>query len=186
MSFDTTVTGLLEFLDWMADKGLAPSNTAASRKAAANKVITSLGEEEAGDVLAIDVDDAIQRFATKHGGRYSTESLQSYKSRVKTALEDFAAYKSDPVGFRPAGRSLSKPKTEKSKPTGIKLKRSPRPVSPMAPTASPPTSITAGGNVVPVPIREDVVVKVGNLPFDLTADEARKIANVILAYGGAL
>jgi hypothetical protein len=44
----------------------------------------------------------------------------------------------------------------------------------------------AAQDVIPIAIRDGVIVKVGNLPFDLTADEARKISNVILAYGGAL
>ncbi|MFL0356020.1 hypothetical protein ACI5KX_06025 [Erythrobacter sp. GH1-10] len=184
MSFETTIAGLLEFLDWMADKGYAPGNTISSRKAAANKVISSLGEDEAADVLAIEVEDAIERFATKHGQQYSSESLQSYKSRVKTALEDFAAYRADPVGFRPAGRSSVKPKPDKGKQTSLKVKRPPHKTASLSPPPPPP-STSVGGNVVPVPIREDVIVKIGNLPFDLSQDEARKIANVILAYGGA-
>lgn len=188
MSFDSSLTGLFKFLDWMADKGYTPANTASSRKAAANKVITSLGDDEADNVLSIDIDDAIQRFATKHGGRYSTDSLQSYKSRVKTALEDFAAYKADPVGFRPSGRTSGKPKGSAAKPgKSNALNQSTR-----SPTGAPATTtpsispISPGGDVVPVPIREGLIVKIGNLPFDLTADEARKIANVVLAYGGAL
>lgn len=185
MSFDSNLSGLLQFIDWMAGKGYAPANTASSRKAAANKVISALGEDEAADVLAIDVEDAISRFATKHGGNYSTESLQSYKSRLKTTLDDFRDYKSDPVGFRPVGRASSRTKADRVEPK----KRPPirhrtPPPSNSASTASAPPSVSQ--NVVPVPIREDVVVKVGNLPFDLTAEEAKKIANVILAYGGAL
>jgi hypothetical protein len=188
MSFDSNLIGLFKFLDWMADKGYTPANTASSRKAAANKVISSLGDQEAENVLSIDIDDAIQRFAVKHGGRYSTDSLQSYKSRVKTALEDFAAYKADPVGFRPSGRISSKPKgspSKQSKPIVGNQSAKPTIASP-APTAPSVSPVVLGGDVVPVPIREGLIVKIGNLPFDLTADEARKIANVVLAYGGAL
>jgi hypothetical protein len=35
--------------------------------------------------------------------------------------------------------------------------------------------------VFPIPIRENVVVRIHNLPFDLTAAEAEKIANVVKA-----
>ena len=185
MSFEANIAGLLDFLDWMAEKGLAPANTASSRKAAANKVISSLGEDEASNVLAIDIDDAIQRFAIKHGGRYSTESLQSYKSRVKTALEDFAAYKADPVGFRPAGRSMTSLKKSTMTKATVRLKRPPQKAT-ASPNSAPISAASNQGNVVPVPIREEVTVKIGNLPYDLTPDEAKKIANVILAYGGAL
>jgi hypothetical protein len=36
-------------------------------------------------------------------------------------------------------------------------------------------------NVFPIPIRENVVVRVHGLPFDLTPAEAKKIAAVIQA-----
>ncbi len=39
---------------------------------------------------------------------------------------------------------------------------------------------------IPVAIRDGVVIQIGNVPYDLNAPEARKIANVILAYGGAV
>lgn len=188
MSFDSNLTGLFKFLDWMADKGYTPANTASSRKAAANKVITALGDDEASNVLSIDVDDAIQRFATKHGGRYSQESLQSYKSRVKTALEDFAAYKADPVGFRPSGRTSGKPRSNGAKQGKPNAARQPAIAFDPKPAPATPSvnSVAPGGEVVPIAIREGLIVKIGNLPFDLTPDEARKIANVVLAYGGAL
>jgi hypothetical protein len=183
MAFDSTLPGLLGFLDWMADKGYAPSNTVSSRKAAVNKVISALGPDESSAVLNIEVEDAIKRFATKHGGDYSTESLQSYKSRLRTALDDFRAYKSDPVGFRPVGRLALRPKPEKAAVTSRKLavRTAPTPQS-----AVQAASVSLPSEVVPVAIREDVIVKIGNLPFDLKPDEARKIANVILAMGGAL
>lgn len=176
MSQSRTITDLLAFLDWMADKGLAPSNTISSRKASSNKVLSALGAEETVDVTLVDVDDAIRRFGVKHGQEYSPDSLQSYKSRLRTALDDFKAYCDNPVGFRPAGRSPTRTKGEK--PSTVKT-RTPPVSEPVAPRQS-------SHNVVPVGIREDVTVQIGNLPFDLTADEARKIANVVLAYGGAL
>lgn len=182
MSFESNLPGLLGFLDWMADKGYAPANTISSRKAAVNKVISSLGPDEASAVLDLDVEDAINRFATKRGGDYSTESLQSYKSRLRTALDDFRGYKADPVGFRPAGRIPVRPKPEIT--PGKKKRKLIRPAASPAPASSPSPPLTQ--DVIPIAIREGVVVKIGNLPFDLSAEEARKLANVILAYGGAL
>lgn len=182
MSFESNLLGLMGFLDWMADKGYAPANTISSRKAAVNKVISSLGPDEASAVLDLDVEDAINRFATKRGSDYSTESLQSYKSRLRTALDDFRGYKADPVGFRPAGRIPVRPKPDSA--PNNKRKKLVRPSPSPAPTPVPLSP--SPQDVIPIAIREGVIVKIGNLPFDLTADEARKLANVILAYGGAL
>lgn len=180
MSVDRSLAGLLAFLDWMGDKGLAPANTISSRKASANKVLSALGQDETADVTLIDVDDAIHRFGVKHGQQYTPDSLQSYKSRLRTALDDFKAYCDSPVGFRPAGRMSAKVRTDKAAPPPNK-NRPKTSASESVVTPSQPAQ-----NVVPVPIRENVIVQIGNVPFDLTAEEARKISNVILAYGGAL
>ncbi len=36
--------------------------------------------------------------------------------------------------------------------------------------------------VIPVPLRHDVTVHIANLPHDLTAAEANKLARLVLAY----
>jgi hypothetical protein len=38
------------------------------------------------------------------------------------------------------------------------------------------------GNTVPVQIREDVIVNIEGIPYDMTRDEANRIIRVILAY----
>lgn len=35
---------------------------------------------------------------------------------------------------------------------------------------------------VPIPVRDDLVVTLANVPLDLTTEEAKKISSVILAY----
>lgn len=39
-----------------------------------------------------------------------------------------------------------------------------------------------GGVIVPIQIRENHYVRVGRIPHDLTLAEARKIADVVMAY----
>lgn len=177
MSTGRSRADLLKFLDWMAEKGLLPSNTASSRKASANKVLALLSEEEAQDVTSVDVDDLIQRFGTKFGQQYDPSSVLTYKSRLRSALEDFRSYCNNPVGFRPSGRVQQRPRAQreaagaKAEPTATEL-----PVRRDA--ALPPPST----QVLPIAIRADVTVQIGNLPFDLTEAEAKRIANVVLAY----
>jgi len=36
--------------------------------------------------------------------------------------------------------------------------------------------------LIPIPIREDLVVQIKNVPIDLTHNEALKISNIIKAY----
>lgn len=37
-------------------------------------------------------------------------------------------------------------------------------------------------NQLPIPLRQNLTVRVFGLPYDLTAAEAKKIANIILAH----
>lgn len=40
------------------------------------------------------------------------------------------------------------------------------------------------GAIVPIQIREDLTVRIGRIPHDLTVAEAEKIAGVVLALAG--
>lgn len=180
MSQGRSRADLLRFLDWMSEKGLIPANTASSRKASANKVLALLADEEAEDVTNVDVDDLIRRYGNKHGQQYTPESLLSYKSRLRSAIDDFRAYCDNPVGFRPAGRTQQRAKNGATPAPVMKVGRGQYKPEQHASPAAPSV------HVVPIAIRPDVTVQVGNLPYDLTPSEAKRIANVILAYALAV
>ncbi|WP_166040267.1 hypothetical protein [Sphingosinicella sp. YJ22] len=179
-----TKADFLEFLEWLGSKGLIPLNTAQARKAVANKVLAALEEDELGDITALDIDDVMLRFTNKFGKRYTPESARTYRSRFETSVADFKAYCENPVGFRPLGRPQAKrPATEQ--PDGVVEKkkfvlRKP-PVTPL-PERRTDGEPAASGNVIPIQIREDLTVRIGPVPFDLTKREATKIANIILAH----
>jgi hypothetical protein len=105
----------------------------------------------------------------------------TYKSRVRSALDDFTSYVDNPLGFKPSlqsrERASSGPKPPAAKP------RSDR--EPAPPTASPSPAQNLGGpmasSILPIPIRADLTVHVQGLPFDLSEAEAKKIASVIQA-----
>lgn len=40
----------------------------------------------------------------------------------------------------------------------------------------------ASNRIIPISIRPDVVVRIADLPFDMTRQEAEKIAAVVIAY----
>lgn len=167
----------LEFQDYLASKGLMAKATAMARKASLGKVLGILSDDEAKDVIGLDVDDLMRRFANLQGKSYTAQSLNTYKSRVKSALEDFGSYVENPLGFRPnLNKRDVKPKPDNGKrsatPPGPDLDiTTPRPVSPSFDAAS----------ILPIPLRQDLVIRVHGLPFDLTEAEAKKIANVIMA-----
>jgi len=178
---DRSRAALLEFLDYLAAKGLMAKATVAARKAASTQILGILESEEATDVTALDLDQVVHRFQNLHGKKYTPQSLTTYKSRVKAAIDDFASYSINPLAFRPSVQSRERAKIKNGKQSPaqgasdnvepIKTDVNPRPVH----------SAMASSNILPIPLRADLTVFIQGLPFDLTAPEARKISNVVLA-----
>jgi hypothetical protein len=173
-------TALLEFQDYLSKKGLMNKATAAARKAAVNKVLGILDEAESGDVSTIDIDKIMSRFHNLEGSKYTPSSLNIYKSRLKSAIDDFLRYQKDPMNFKPAGQNPGRAERAKTPASGEVSSR-PEPHRNI-PIEAPPAAV----NIIPIPIRPDLTIKIQGLPFDLTASEANKIANVIkaMASGG--
>lgn len=176
MSGERSRQKLIEFLEWLGDKGLMAQATVAARKAAVGKVLGILSEDEAQDIIGIDLDTLMTRFNNLQGKNYTPDSLVSYKSRVKSSLDEFEDYVRNPLGYRPnvqvRERRPSTPKQEGPSTSGSH-RGSPSHAAVMEPIGAT--------NIFPIQLRPNLTVKIQGLPFDLTAGEARKIANVVLA-----
>lgn len=160
----------LAFLDWMAEKGLMARNTAIARKAAANKVLGILSNDEAQDVTILDLDSVMHRFANLEGRSYTPGSLTTYFSRVRSALDDFRLYLDKPLSFRPGVQQRERRKPEVRQETPLMVAGETTGITP-----------TAAANSLTIPIRPNTVIVVHGLPYDLSESEATKIANVIRA-----
>lgn len=170
---------LAEFLDYLAEKGLMAKATVQARKAAASQILAILEPEEAEDVTTLNVEDLITRFGHLHGKKYTPQSLSTYKSRLRSALEDFQAYLANPLAFRPSiqNRERAKARSSKDSPQialAVPQGSRPEPVRP----SSPPL---ASSNILPIAIRPDLTIYIQGLPYDLSEGEARKIAAVVTA-----
>jgi hypothetical protein len=169
---------LANFLDYLADKGLMERNTAQSRKFAASKILGILEEEEAADVTIVDVDDVVGRFGRLHGKEYTPQSLNTYKSRLRSALDDFRSFLSNPLAFRPAVQPRTRQKPRLAKEDAAESAAAERRPEP---TRQASLTFPASDNILPIPIRADLTVRIQGLPFDLTLGEAQKIAAVVTA-----
>lgn len=182
MSSPRSKAELLKFLEYVGAKGLLSPATAESRKASVNKVLGILSEEEARDVATLDLDEVVRRFANLHGQGYTADSLRTYKSRTKSSIDDFVRYVENPMAFKVGGAkrvARAKPSKDAS-PSSAGTFEGTEP--PIAAAAVPPA---AGTGIIPIAIRSDLTIHVQGLPFDLTAREAKKIANVVLAMAMA-
>ena len=181
MSNGRSTADLLTFLDYLSEKGLMPSATAASRKASANKMLAVLSEDESRDVTLLDMDDVALRFHNKSGQQYTPGSIQTYKSRVGSAIDDFRAYLANPLGFRTSSKPRQRNRATKSEPTktdvvsAVRQEDAQQHSAASAPTASAPS-------ILPVALRPNLTIQIAGLPFDLTEAEAKKLANIILAH----
>lgn len=173
MSKDYSANAFFAFMDYLKEKGLLKANTAQARKAAAKKMLAIADDSERQDLRSINIDELHERFANKSGTGYRPESLQVYKSRFKTAREDFIKYVDNPTSFKP-----SVAQRDANAKAGVQ----PRKKSPEMDSGGSRRKPTSSGNIVfPVPLRPDLIVELHNVPSDMTESEAERIASVVKA-----
>jgi hypothetical protein len=190
MSTDYSSDELSAFLDWGVQKGLLKQQTGKSRKIAAQKILSALDASEREDLRSIDVASTFSRFVNKFAKDFTPQSLATYKSRFQSALDDFMRYKESPSTFRFEGQrdkraldrevALSDQSHVVRRPRIIRASRAVSKVMPQS--LGTQGSVAPVSEVVfPIPIRDGTVVRVHNLPSNLTKAEAQRISAVIMA-----
>lgn len=187
MSNQYSLDALRDFLDWAADKGAIKRATALSWRTAVDKVFADPDGIDTNDLrnLGQSLEVMLTRFTNLHGKEYTSASLRTYQGRVRSAVTEFLRYADNPANYSPriarrAGRASSAKNDD----------RQPQPVSggashingDAASQGSVQRTAQAEGLTIPVPIREQTLVRIYGLPTDLTPTEAEKIANVVKAY----
>jgi hypothetical protein len=162
-----------KFLDYLTEKGLLKQATAMSRKTAAMRILSVLDDADRLDLRKIDIDDVFNRFQNRAGSGFKPDSLATYKTRFSAALSDFLKWVENPAEFRTSVAPRSKGDADEA---GTKKAR-----SNLIGVSRRSTQPEMDGFVFPIPIREGVVVKISNVPSDLSKEEASKIAAVIQA-----
>lgn len=175
MSQDFSREGLLKFHDYLAAKGLMNPNTVAARKAAANKMLGVLDENEAADLREVDLEEIAERFFNLNKNDFTPESLVTYKSRLRSAVADFINHTVNPSAFKTVS---SRTRASNQKNDGTPRK----PTNSNFSSSAEPPSKSNNEITVQIPIRDGVVVRFIGVPSNLKKKEAQKIANVVMAY----
>src|SRR6056297_1057452 len=157
-----TAEALLNFLKQAGMEGLINPATARARRKALEQLAGELTDDERADIRQIDVDDLLSRFHKLEGSSIRSETLQIYGQRVASALDEYLGWLENPETFTRARRERLRSFSRSESLT--------------------PEAIENPSNVVPVPIRDDHVVYLANLPLDLSGEEADRIARVIRAF----
>ena len=91
-----TAAGLIEFLDWLVEKGYGTSAAVGPWKSASSRVFEMVEQSKDFDTLdvrALDVTDYIERFSTKAiGSKLKHESVVSYGQRFEKAVTAYREY----------------------------------------------------------------------------------------------
>ena len=164
---------LCSFMDFAAAKGMMPRATAMARRTAVKEVLaTTEGDDwESIDVIDMDVEVILDRFETiaSRSHRFKPQSLTTYKSRFRSAIQDFVAYRSNPGGWRPQRRSRTSAPSTSTSPPGPRERKPTR-------TSSVDTSPASGSTweTYRFPVRPGMMATL-NLPTDLRAAEVARL-----------
>ena len=162
----------LDFLRQGTVAGVIRPDTARARKRAAEQLLVQLRSHERLDLRQLDVDDLCTRFHKLQGSTIRPETLQIYNERLKAGLRDFFSWTEDPSNFTSVEGET--PEVQLVAARDDPGQAAAREALALNPPRSP-------HEVFPVPIREDLVVYIQNVPLDLTSHEAERIARVIKA-----
>ena len=160
---------LLTFLDHAGDKGLIPAATVQALAVAARSVLATLADAERADLSPMDLDAVFTRFANKRGGDFNPRTVKEYARRFARTIELFLRWREDPGKFTVRTRTTNSSYVEDS---GLgRGDLIPRGAS----TGNAPDDV-AGTYRSAIPVRPGLVVTLNNIPNDLSAAEAERIA----------
>ncbi len=163
---------LLEFLDHAGDRGLMPAATAQALAVASRNVLGVLSEDERKDLSEQELESVIRRFTNKRAKDFNPSSLKEYARRIRRAQELFLAWREDPANFTVKTRSTNGQRKREKPQDALENGNSQA-------GADAVSTLRAGTYQTSIPVRPGVVVTVLNLPADLTAAEAERIAGFV-------
>ena len=169
---DYSEAAFLDFLRQGTVAGVIRPSTARARKKAADQLLVQLRSHERLDLRQLDVDDLCTRFHKLQGSTIRPETLQIYNERLKAGLRDFFRWTEDPIGFTSVEGET--PEVQLLAAQDDPGQARAREQLALNPPRSP-------HQIFPVPIRDDLVIYLQNVPLDLTMQEAERIARVVRA-----
>ena len=178
---DGKAGNVIEYLDNLIDKGKASQGAISPLKVAFSKVLRTIDGErwDDTDVKSIDIDDYMDRFANLTMGKYASDSLTVYKSRVNKAINWYVQFLDKP-GWTPDVQRRNRVAGPKAKRAGGSAGgRSINVTSAPASNETSPQSMPSVANapnriLYPYPLIDGQLVHF-SLPVKLSKTDARRI-----------
>lgn len=178
-----SATELFSFLDYVASKGLMNRLTATARRTAATKILEAVDEQEKQDLRSLDRESAFARFVNLNKKSYTPESLQVYRSRFNSALDDFLKFADNPAAFRPVSGAPTRVKPDSNGARSV-AKASGKPQRARTEVESGPLLALPAPDPmleIPVPLSDGKIARL-LLPRTLTKADAERLSALIAAY----
>lgn len=179
---DGKAKNALEYLDNLIEKGKATKGAIAPLKVAFTQVVRVIDGDDWEEtvVKSIDVEDYMARFANLTMGKYSSDSLTVYKSRVNKVVSWYIQFLDKP-GWSPDVQKRNR--APKIMPDKEKTARAQTPQSPPSGTATNPQSMpeianTPGRILYPYPLMDGQLIHI-SLPVKLSKEDAKRIGAFI-------
>ena len=176
---------VIDYLDNLAEKGRVAPGTIVPLKTAFTKVMEAIDKETWGevDIKNIDVNDYMDRFANLTMGKYGTDSLIVYKSRVNRALGWYKKFLEAP-GYAPEiGRRAKSvnPSVKKITKTVIPKQTAPAdntPITKEQPSFMSDVANAPGRVLYPYPLSDGEFIHI-SLPPKLSRKDANRISSFV-------
>ncbi len=165
--------GLLNFLKEAAVSGLMNPAIARSRKTAAQQLLEHVTPDERINLRQLDVDELCSRIHKLDDTSIREEALNLYNARLKSALNDYFIWLESPGEYKSQG--LGQINAPQSEP--IRSKKEQKALEAITLKQS-----TQPDDIIPIPLRKDLVVYLKGLPLEFSQAEANKICKVVQAY----
>lgn len=185
----TSLNEFYSFLDHTENRGILPKATIHGRRAAAKAVFAVLeggSEPSTVEYVTENFDTVLHRFTVKNRAEVKGQTLETYKSRLKGALQDYQQWIENPSAWeRAISARGQKPKVakkevsseSKSEKSGAKA---PAPEERAQYTGA---SHAKGGRVISLPIRGGQFELIATIPLDgLTMSEFKKFGTFLIHY----
>lgn len=171
-----SVDDLLDFLAHASQRGLMPAATAQALAVASRNVFAVLDDAERVDLREADLEAIIKRFSNKRARDFNPSSLKEYGRRVQRAVDLFLQWRENPADFSVKTRSTN-PGRKKDRNSRAEHVASGGPDA----TSGDRTEVRTlqGGYQSAFPVRPGKVVTISNVPEDLSAAEAERLAQFI-------
>ncbi|MCD6658259.1 MULTISPECIES: hypothetical protein [Vibrio] len=169
-NLDYSVDNYRSFIDHVEKNKIAEGSKLANWKSVLN-VLSVLTAEEAQDITKFEIPELLDLFKTRKteqsGKEPSSGSLGTYKSRLNKGISEFKKYVQHASKVQTRDM-VKKTDTANNEETNRKEKAS-------------VTQDKVETYTLPFPLRAGVMVKISELPTNLTAEEAERIASMVKA-----